>query len=234
MGGVVKKHLLKTLVLAGAALMVLAWAVIVLKSPVFDVGWVSAAVIFAAGLALAAFVVFRVHRFAGRLRRFVRHLLAGNYEVGFKMQSKGTDEVAALEVMLEKLVEQLRTYDVLRADRVRATQRAFEVLFENSTQAVLALDLAQESFEANAEARRFFGLPRQVGSLGAVRKIAANAEFLDMIDKAGQTEKRPQQGRVRLHFPAQDSHRDLTVKAVPVKGQDDTVTTVIVFLLPAA
>ena len=186
-----------------------------------------AAPLFAFGLVLILYAATRALRFQGKLRRFVRHLLAGNYEVGVHV-SRTHDEIHALEKDLEKLGEHLRTYDQLRAARVRSTQLLLDLVMEHVCQPLLLLEVKKGILECNPSLQTLLNAGQRKFNLSAVTKIAANASFISLLEKTVATEKAPQKGQVNLQLPGAASAHLLDLLFCPVKNSQGDVEQVLI------
>jgi len=180
-----------------------------------------------AGLGLLIYVAVRVARFSRRLRGFLKLLLVGNYEVGMTTSVTRADEVSDLDRHLEKLAEQLRTYDALRASRVQQCQRSLDLITEHTVQPMIILDVEKETLESNPAMRLLLDITTQTVSLKAIEKIPTNKDFMAMIHRAVDSEKTVQEGLIHVQFPAKDSQKRMLIRMLPLKDRGEVVHSLI-------
>lgn len=194
------------------------------------------ALLLAVGLVLGvpawAWRARRTEGFREKLDRFVRQLLAGNYEAGVQPSRTQGDEVAELEARLNKLAEHLRTYDALRADRVASSVRAVDQLMRAAPCPVLAADLRKNALRLNPAAQEALHSEPESHSFEALRNQPGNRDFLEALKEA-QNQSTPSEKRaVDLHLPAGKRPTPIDIRLVPVRGRDESVAQVFVFPLP--
>jgi PAS domain-containing protein len=166
------------------------------------------------------------------MERFLGQLLSGNYEVGIQVDRSCRDEICRIELALDKLAEQLRTYDRLRTDRVRVIRTLLDVLQEVVSEPIMVFDLDTQSMEYNSAFHLLFGLGRQEPSFAAVRVLDPNRRFVELLDKAVET-RRPVHGEaVRLQMRAGENQKDLNLKMVPIRDGSGVVKRVLVIIEP--
>ena len=193
---------------------------------------VAVLVLLVAGLGLLAGSLIRVGRFTRKLDRFLRQLLSGNYEVGISVSGGCRDEICEIERGLEKLVEQLRAYDRLRADRVRIVRNMLDVLQENVSESIMVFDVEKETMECNSAFRLLFGLGGKDPAFAAVKKLDTNAGFGELLHRVIETKKSVQGEAVRLQMRPGELYKDLHLKLLPIKDKGDVVQNVIIIAQP--
>jgi PAS domain-containing protein len=181
------------------------------------------------GLACCACMAFRFRR---RLVRFVRELLDGNYKTRMEVGRRAPGEIACLERMMNGLAEQLRTYDALRAERVRVHHNALETVLQTVSQPILIVDVEQNIVSFNAAACALFGTEQNTVSLRALQKAPRNKPLAGLLKNAIETEKVPREASVQVQFPGQAAHGKYAIRIVPVRGDQDEVGRAILFLNP--
>ena len=187
-------------------------------------------VVFVAGILSWWYVTQRLFPFRRRLSNFLRHLLAGNYEVGVKTVPFLRDEVRDLTDLLNKAADRLRVYDDLRAERVAFSYRALEAIWRNATDGIIIADMEETVFRFNPAAQVLFGMKQQSVAFDAIVKNDANRDFADFFRAVSETEKTLQERKVGIQVPARDSRRELLVRMVPLKDQREKVRLVFVLL----
>jgi PAS domain-containing protein len=190
------------------------------------------AVLLVPGLGGLAYCAAAAIRFRDRLVRFVRELVDGNYKAKLDVERRTAGEIAYLEKTLNRLAEQLQTYDVLRAKRVRLHHSALETVLLTVSDPILVVDVERESVSCNAAACALFETDQQTVSLRALQNAARNKPLAGLLRNAIETQKVPQEANVQFQFPGHGGHRKVTARIVPVKGEKDNVERAIVFLTP--
>jgi PAS domain-containing protein len=180
-------------------------------------------------LACWAVLTWRVQRFHGWIKRFIRLLMAGHYEVGLPT-SRGGDEVAGLERRLNDFADQLRVYDDLRARRVACSHRALWLVVRSVSDPVLVVDMDKRKVSLNPAAQRLFGVEEDTFALEALSALEANAAFFGLLRQATEADRAPVNGRVPLRLPAHDTEHECSVHIVPIKSTDEAIQSVAVLL----
>jgi PAS domain-containing protein len=189
--------------------------------------------LFVAALALTLAVLVRLARFRRRLFRLVRRLLAGDYETGIGAgRARPADEVTTLERLLDRLTDQLREYDVLRAARIRAVQRALDLLLRHMAQPAMLFDVRREIMECNPRWREMFDIAQQSVSLSSLEHLPANAPFLKLLRQAVVEEKGRQQASVCVQMLPHESPCEIDLRIVPVKSGDGDIPFALVLSQP--
>ncbi|MFC1761658.1 hypothetical protein ACFL6U_06220 [Planctomycetota bacterium] len=228
----IQRHRLLCLVCLVGILIVAAFTLLVIRASRFE--WVHAlsSVLLVGALVGMGYVVGRWIHFKTRLVRLLRLLLEGKYESGIKRTQQGLDEVGALERMLDKLTEQLRTYDYLRAERVRQCQRLLTVLLENMLLPVMLFDVSTEMFQCNPAWRARMGVDKETISFKALKSVDTNGAFMELLTQTLHHLKTPQEGQVPLQFPAQDDKPILPLRILPLKDNEETVFAALILENP--
>ena len=186
----------------------------------------------AAALVTLLFVAWRVFRFRRRAYVLLRRLVAGDYDTGLPAAVRWRDEVSVLAGLCNKLAEQLRQYDALRARRIRQLRMTLDLVLEHTEQPMILFDVARDALEFNAAMSGILETPRQTVQLSALRNLGANGPFVEMLRRAVASEKSAQEGRVAIQFPGRDVVQETNVRVVPFKDKDDSVPLAIVFGKP--
>ncbi|MCF7855755.1 MAG: hypothetical protein K9N51_13220 [Candidatus Pacebacteria bacterium] len=179
------------------------------------------------GVGLLLYLLIHAIRFVRDLRRVTQRLIDGKYDSGMAVGARRKDELNQLRKRVNRLVDRLRAYDELRARQVRSTQRAFETIMQNVKQPVLLADTQRETLDLNPAAADILKCAQPSVSLAALRKIAANREFFELLKKATETEKTAQHERVQLQLPAKETSETVGLNIIPVRVQEQELRAVI-------
>jgi hypothetical protein len=189
------------------------------------------ALLFLLGAAALLYLTWNVTAFLRRLFAFVRQLLAGNYEVGIPVRRHARDQTARLEKLLNRLAEQLRIYDRLRAERVRISHRALDTLFQSVWQGVILAEVEKQVLRFNPVMQLQYGVEQSTLTFAALENIEANKGFFDLLRGVIEKEKVARDGEVTLQLPTRNVSLSLYVRAVPLKDIDDEVKLVFLLVL---
>lgn len=176
------------------------------------------------------FLAHRVLTFQRDLIRFVRLMLSGNYESGIPVRLKGHDEVDHLERLLNKMGDQIREYDELRAARVACSYRTLGLLFRTVSDPVLLADMAKRKLAFNPAAQRLFDMEEDNFAFESLEALEENAAFFEMFWEAVERQRIPQEGHVRIQLPSRNTQRQVSVKIFPLKDSEDEVGSALLFL----
>lgn len=227
-----RRRILQTI--AATALLCLAGGGILLLVGARPIGPLEAAgiVLLLVSLILTSCLTLRILGFRRKLLRLLRLLLAGKFESGIRIGKTPRDEVVQLEELMNKLVEHLRTYDALRAARVRVNQMTFDTVLDAQDMATLVYEASKESIRCNAKMRHLLDCSQHTFTLKAIEGIPANRPFIDMLHQAGAEARAPKEAILHIQLPAHQSPHELTAKIIPVRDRDGT-TPVVVILAPS-
>ena len=182
---------------------------------------------FGIGAAAILCVTIRIARFRKRWFGLLRHLLAGNYEIGLPPDGRWRDEITELDRLLERFLEQLRAYDILRAQRIRRSQRTLDAVLDCTVQPVMIYDAEREELFCNPAMQTVLKTSAQNFSLAAMENLESNRGFVEILRHTTETKTAPQQVSVRIQLPPQESHQDVELRIVPIKDKDEGVRTVV-------
>jgi hypothetical protein len=180
------------------------------------------------------FVTFRMLRFHRGLHRFIRRLLASDYETGIRVGSMINDDLSEDARMCTRLAEQLRTYDVLRANRVSLTHRALDVVLESAGETIFLYDVPKQALRINEPLQELLGSDKFRFSADTLREIAGNAPFFRVLDGIVAQERTDMQADTRLRLPGSHADVAIRIRFVPLKGHRENVDMVVGFVSRAA
>src|SRR4030042_5231318 len=123
------KHLIKVVWIALIATFVFRFALFVVYERPVDARFFLVLILFVIGTIALIYISARAGLFQRNLRLYLQRLLAGNYETGIRVYPRLHDEIARLEKMVNKLADQLRSYDRMRAQYVAFYRRALNLIF---------------------------------------------------------------------------------------------------------
>ncbi|MFA7257131.1 MAG: hypothetical protein WC047_06125 [Kiritimatiellales bacterium] len=180
-------------------------------------------IFFLLGLLCWSYLTLRIVGFRIRLFKFLRLLLANDYESGIRTRRRFTDEVSRLEGLANRVAERLQAYDRLRADRVSIHARAFDMLLDRSAEPLSAIDLHQEVFLLNPAAQKALGIERKSFSIESVLKPDINHEFRDLFNDAVLGRKTLTEGFSWLQLPGMSDPVYIGVQITPLRDRDEAV-----------
>lgn len=178
------------------------------------------------------FVTLRLKRFTRGLHRFLRHLLASDYETGMRAGGTADGELAELTLMCNRLAGQLRTYDVLRADRVCLTHRAMDVILQSTEKAIFLYDVPQQAMRINGPLQRLLGSDKTRFARDTLRDLEGNAPFFATLDALVAQKATENQVDTRLRLPGSSAAATLTVRFFPIKGARESVNMLVGVVTP--
>lgn len=178
------------------------------------------------------YIVRRIIVFNTSLTRLFRTLISGDYEAGLKSSRFFKDEIETLTQQINKFLEQLRTYDRLRAERIAFNSRALDLIYENINEGAAIADMEKETFRFNPAARALFGVKQETFSFDSLRAQEKNHQIVRMFIKATETERVPQEGRAVLQLPIQNVNalEELFIKIIPLKDKEEKVRLALIFI----
>ena len=181
------------------------------------------------GIVLMLYLLIRFSNFTKKLQRLLRLLLSGKYEAALKPDTRWPDEITKIEEQLNQFTEQLRTYDTLRADRVRQSRLLIDALLADSATPLIIIDIERKTLRCNPVMQSMLKAAQPAIPMASISEAPANQPFLDMLDQTVNQDKHPQHGPLHLHLPTTDVHVDIQAKMVPIAARDGVVREVIVF-----
>ncbi|MDK2858011.1 MAG: hypothetical protein PWQ29_1026 [Verrucomicrobiota bacterium] len=168
-------------------------------------------------------LTIRVVGFRNRLFKFVRLLLAGDYEAGMRSRRNFRDGVSRLEVLCNKLADQLRAYDRLRADRVSILARALDLVLRHTSDLFFAADCEKETFVLNPAVQKLLGVSRKSYSFESVLKPTVNEAFAKLFNQAVSGRKVNTAGTCFLQLPGMSAPVRLSLLLMPLRDRDENV-----------
>lgn len=190
----------------------------------------SFAAFFALGILCWSYLTLRLIGFRMRLFKFLRLLLANDYETGIRTRRRFTDEISRMEGLANRVAERLRTYDRLRADRVSIHARAFDLLLDRSAEPLAAIDIQQEVFLLNPAAQKSLGIERKSFSFESVLKPDINHELRDLFNDAVLGRKTLTEGFSWIQLPGMSDPVYVGVQFTPLRDKDEAVRFAILSL----
>lgn len=193
------------------------------------------------GASLVLFVVFiagwaylgtRIFGFRKRLFHFLRRLLANDYEAGIRTHPRVSDEISELERLANKLSDQLRTYDRLRADRVSIHARALDLVLLCAKDALISANIEKNTFTFNPAAQKRLGITRKNFSFESVLKPKSNLSFQLLFEKAVHGRKVNTEGHCQLQLPGMNTPHPVDLFLMPLRDRDENVRFALLSLNP--
>lgn len=177
----------------------------------------------ALGLLCWSYLTGRIVGFRIRLFKFLRLLLANDYEAGIRTRRRFTDEISRLEGLANRVAERLHIYDQLRANRVSIHARAFDLLLDRSAEPLAAGDVEKETFQFNPAAQKTLGIERKSFSFESVLKPDINKEFSDLFTDAVSGRKTVTEGFSWLQLPGMSDPVYVGVQFTPLRDRAEEV-----------
>jgi PAS domain-containing protein len=182
------------------------------------------------GLGSLIFLTFRLVRFRGRVDRFVRQLLNGNYAVGIPQSKRIKDELATEESLLNRLAAQLEIYDRLRAARVAELGRMLDAVLRNVPCGIMVADIKSQTLKVNPPSRALFQISDEEVPLKAVQNLPDNDGFTSLFDGIVTKTQTSDEFHGPLKLSSRSEAKTISAKLLPIKGQDETVSFVVILL----
>ncbi|MFH1415510.1 MAG: hypothetical protein ABIH89_05440 [Elusimicrobiota bacterium] len=179
------------------------------------------------------YITVRMFSFNKQVTRFFRYLLAGNYETGISVSERINDEVTKLAQLINKAGDQLRVYDKMRAERVGFSYRMIDMICRTVEEAIIIADIEKGIFQFNLASQELFEVKKEKIPFETMRKQDGNSKFMALFDSVVSEKKVPQEGRVALQLPIRKSKKELSLKLLPVKDNDEAVKFVLIFVSQA-
>jgi PAS domain-containing protein len=180
-------------------------------------------VFFMLGLLCWGYLSIRLIGFRIRLFKFLRLLLANDYEAGIRTRRHFSDEISRIEGLANRVSERLQTYDRLRANRVSIQARAFDMILDRSAEPLAAIDIQKEVFKLNPAAQKALGIERKSFSFESVLKPDINHEFSDLFNDAILGRKTLTEGFSWIQLPGMSDPVYVGVQFTPLRDRDETV-----------
>jgi PAS domain-containing protein len=182
------------------------------------------------GMGSLIFFTYRLVRFRGRLERFVRQLLNGNYEVGIPTAKGIQDELANQEALLNQLAAQLETYDNLRADRVAVMARMLDAVLRNVPCGIMVVDIKTQTIKVNSPGQALFQLSEEEVPLKAVQNLPENDGFMSLFEGIAAKTQTADEFHGPLKLSSRTEEKTISAKMLPIKGHDENVSFVVILL----
>lgn len=184
-------------------------------------------------LAGFAYITLRILFFRKHIVSFLKHLWAGDYEIGVKISAMFQDEFEFIATMMNKAADRLRTYDVLRSQSVALNQRAMDIIYSDSKDGIILANIDKRQFKFNPTAQSVFGVEQESVSFSLIEKQAENSEFIDFFKLVTERERVPQEKKVTLRLPIKHSERELLLKIIPLKDKHEKTRIALIFIRKA-
>jgi PAS domain-containing protein len=182
------------------------------------------------GLGSLLLLTYRLIRFRGRVDRFVRQLLNGNYAVGIPQSKRIKDELANQETLLNRLATQLEIYDRLRADRVAELGRMLDAVLRNVACGIMVADIKSQTLKVNPPGRELFQISDEEVPLKAVQSLPDNDEFTGLFDGIVTKTQTADEFHGPLKLSSRTEAKTISAKLLPIKGQDENVSFVVILI----
>jgi len=149
----------------------------------------------------------------------------GSFTTDFPEKIK--DEFDEATMNLSKLFKNLKVYDSLRAKDVTKSAKIFSILFSNTFQPCILIDLEQNTLLLNPQAQALFNLKTKEFPLDIIKKHVQNTDFSKFLDDI--IEGKNEEKEIEIFFPS-GIKKSVKITPHPVKTIEGAITTVILFL----
>lgn len=222
------RHLIK-IVWAAVVTAILARMIMFMASrPPMDARFFVVMSIFGLSLAALAYVSVRTIMFHRHLRRFLQNLMEGRYETGIQVYPHLHDEYAQIEKLANRLGDQLRTYDRLRARHVAFNRHALELVLRVSRDPVMLFNAESNSIELNPAFVKAWEVGESTFTLNALAALPANADFISLLRRSVEKDKVPATAEVALALAPSGAVRRVTATVHPIEDAEERVTLAVV------
>ena len=191
--------------------------------------WVAAGLL---GICLLCwtYLTVRIAGFRRRIATFLDRVLKGDYETGIRLGTAFRDELYPVEETANRLVERLRIYDRLRADRVSIHARALDLILRQVKEPLITADVEKEVFVFNPAAQKALGIERKSFSFESVLKPAANQSFGNLFKQVISGRKVNTDGTCLIQLPGMTEPRRIGLELLPLRDRDETVRYAVLIL----
>ncbi len=176
------------------------------------------------------YLTARIVGFRRRLSNFLSRLLKGDYETGIHMSTAFCDEFYSIEDTANRLVERLRIYDRLRADRVSIHARVLDLILRQVKEPLITADVEKEVFVFNPAAQKVLGIERKSFSFESVLKPAANQSFAHLFKEVVSGRKVNTEGTCLLQLPGMNEPLRTALELLPLRDRDEIVRFAVLSL----
>ena len=176
------------------------------------------------------YLTVRITGFRQRLSSFLSRLLKGDYETGVHMSTAFRDEFYSIEDTANRLVERLRIYDRLRADRVSIHARVLDLILRQVKEPLITADVEKEVFVFNPAAQKTLGIERKSFSFESVLKPAANQSFGSLFKQVVSGRKVNTEGSCMLQLPGMNEPMRISLELLPLRDRDENVRFAVLSL----
>jgi len=176
---------------------------------------------------ILAGLIFLLISFTRKLLKITSQLQiasSGTFTTDFP--EKINDELDFLSMKLSSLFRNMMKYDNLRAKDVSQSLKAYSLLSYNISEAVILLDLEENTAILNPAAQKIWKVESREFPLDVVTKHAQNIAFAKFIK--GVVDEKAENETVGVYFPS-SSKIEVSLKAVPVKTIEGKIPLVILF-----
>jgi len=225
-----KRYLVRILWIAELGCLTLGYTILLRICAPSALVYTALLALFFLGLLSWVYITLRIFAFNKKLIRFVKQLLAGNYEVGMEISFPFEDEVARLEKLVNGLGERLRAYDTLRMEKVGFNYRALDLIYRTVSQGIIIADIENRTFRLNPVVQSLFEVEQAYITFDSIEQQEENKPFMDLLIDVIERQKIQKEGTVTLQLPVRRTKRELLVIITPLKDKRETVRLAIIFV----
>ena len=180
------------------------------------------------------YIIVKNYYLTKNLTLFFRKILSGDLETGLKIHYQFRDEATRLAELGNKTIEQLRTYDSLRSERVSLSYRLVQLLLEIADKPLLIAQTEKKRFQISPAFQASFNFEQEFLSYEAIKKQPENSDFWSLLMQSTNDDTIPSEKTVQLKLPIREIKQNFLLKFIPLKDKDEVVKLVIISADPIA
>ncbi len=108
-----------------------------------------------------------------------------------------------------------------------------DIIYNNAKEGIIIADMEKEIFKFNKSTQSLFLTSQETFTFESIRAQKENQAAEKLFFMATKQMKIPQEGRVVLQLPVQNSRKEVLLRVIPVKDKDEKVKLALIFVSPA-
>jgi HAMP domain-containing protein len=183
------------------------------------------------GIYLVLFLPSRVVRSLRRITHVLQQAERGDLDVA--MLETGSDEVGNLAGHLNRLLNQARTFDELKTERMLRAERRLGILVENLEEGILLVDDEMNPVFVSRKARQLLDARPEGADDARIAGILSAEEFAGLLRLTIDSQAAPDPRVINLDVGA-SSPRRLRIWTDPIPGANGEVKEILLVIRKAA
>ena len=183
------------------------------------------------GIYLVLFLPSRVVRSLRRITHVLQQAQRGDLDVS--TLETGSDEVGNLAAHLNRLLQQVRTFDDLKTERMLLAERRLGILVDNLEEGIILVDDEMNPAFVSRRARQLLDARPEGADDARIAGILAEDDFAAILRLTVESQSAPEQRIVSLDVGT-SAPRRLRVWADPVPGKNGEVKEILLLIRKAA